>query len=102
MIDVHVLNGNPMLFTAFIDGKQVGRVQVTIIPLVHDMEIDSNLLSLPIADALHNAACQKVAEAGFSEALVMVENGNLPMRRFVEGLSGTKEPPATGYMMDVG
>lgn len=100
MIDVHVLNGNPMLFIAFIAGKEVGRMQVTIIPLVHDMEIDPNVLALPIADALHDAACQKVSEAGFSEALILVANENLPMRRYVERLNASEEPPSSAFLMD--
>ena len=101
MIDVHILNGNPMLFVASIKGKEVGRMQVTILPLVHDMEIEPSILSLVIADALHGAACRKVQEAGFSEALVLVGEENRAMRRYVEHLSATKEPVATAYMMEV-
>src|SRR5262245_50172470 len=100
MIGVRIINGNPMMFVAELDGKEVGSMCVTILPLVHDMEIQSGLLQLAIADALHEAAKQKVREAGFDEAMVMVEQANLAMRRYVERLCAKEEPPAVAYHMN--
>lgn len=95
VIGVRIINGNPMMFVACLNGEVVGSMCVTIVPLVHDMEIDKSLMALPIADALYDAAKQKVKEAGFDEAMVLVEEGNLPMQRYVERLRAVKEEPSS-------
>ena len=101
MIDIRILNGNPMTFIASLNGKDVGKLSVTILPLVHDMDVDESLVSHAIAEALRRAAALKVEEAEFDEALVLVEEGNLPMKRWVESTKAVKEPPSNAYMMAV-
>lgn len=99
-ITVRSVDGQPAVFIAEIDGREVGRVSVTIMPLVHDMEIQGGILQRKIADALLFYAQGKVKASGFKEALLFVANENAAMRRYVE-TRAIPENPSQIYVMAV-
>lgn len=92
---------SPCFLIAEINGKEVGRMSISAMPLVHDMEIPQSTISRKIADALFHYACGKVKAAGFGEAVVIVENGNESMHRYVKERGAIEEPVSTVYMMEV-
>ena len=88
MISVRT-EGNPLAFVASIDGKDVGRLEVSIVPLVHDMTLEPGLISRKVAEALFQYASGYVKASGFSEALMLVLNENPKMQCWLEGIAGT-------------
>ncbi len=98
---IDATNTTPCLLIAELNGKEVGRMSITAMPLVHDMEIPPSPIARRIADAMFHYACGKVKAAGFTEAVVIVENGNDRMHTYVKDRGAVEEPPSTVFMMEV-
>ena len=99
-LTVRSVDGSPCVFIAEINGREVGRMSITVLPLVHDMEIPASPIQRKITDALFFYASGKVKAAGFSEAVVCVANTNEKMQRYVEQRA-VKEEDSAVYMMGV-
>jgi hypothetical protein len=84
MITVRAINGHPMIFIASLDGIDVGRAEVTIVPVVHDMDITATTLQRKVAEALFQYMSGFVKASGFGEAIAMVEPENLKMQTWLE------------------
>ena len=84
MLTVRSTPGNPTTLIAEIDGREVGRMSITVMPLVHDMEIPVTPIQRKIADALFFYASGQVKAAGFIEALALVGSENFHMQAYVE------------------
>ncbi len=100
MISVKTISGQPFTFVAELEGREVGRVSVTVTPLVHDMEIEKGMLQRKIAEALFQYASGYVKASGFNEALVMVGKENIPMQYYV-GARVEREAAHDMYLMPV-
>lgn len=87
-------------FAAWLGGRVVGEMSITVEPLVHDMTIQGGTLQRKIADALFQYASGYVRASGFSEALVLVSDTNERMQRYVEARA-TPEEPGKAYLMEV-
>ncbi len=82
-LTVRSIDGKPCVFIAEIDGREVGRMSITVMPLVHDMEIADSPIQRKIADALFFYASGKVKASGFDEALCLVGQDNQRMQAYV-------------------
>jgi len=100
MISVRT-EGNPLAFVASIDGKDVGRLEVSIVPLVHDMTLEPGLVSRKVAEALFQYASGYVKASGFSEALMLVLNDNPRMQCWLEGIAGTLQNNVKAYTVEL-
>lgn len=99
MITVKTISGQPFVFVAELEGREVGRVSVTVTPLVHDMEIEpDSMIKRKIAEALFQYASGYVKASGFNEALIMVEKENIPMQYYV-GARVKPEKASNMYLM---
>lgn len=102
MITCRAIQGNPMTFIAELNGKEVGRMETTILPLVHDMEIPPSLISHKVADALFHYASGYVKASGFGDTLMLVRKDNVRMRAYMQTLQeARKEPESDAYMVAV-
>ncbi len=100
-LSVRSVDGNPTLFIAEFHGREVGRMAITVLPLVHDMEIPTSPIQRKIADALFFYASGKLNAAKFSEAVVIVADGNEAMKQYVESRGAIAEEKSQVYMMAV-
>ncbi len=82
-LTVRSIDGKPCIFVAEIDGREVGRMSITVMPLVHDMEIADSPIQRKIADALFFYASGKVKASGFDEVLCLVGQDNTRMQAYV-------------------
>ena len=89
-----------MRFTAWLDGRVCGAMLITVMPLVHDMEIEPGLMQRKTAEALFHYASGYTKASGFSEALVLCSEQNEPMKRYLEERT-TPEEPSHAYLMEV-
>ncbi len=99
-LTVRSIDGSPTQIIAEIDGREVGRMSITIMPLVHDMEIPASPIQRKVADALFYYASGKVKAAGFSEALALVAQDNQPMQAYVIARS-VREEESSVFVMGV-
>ena len=87
-------------FTAWLDGRVIGEMKITVMPLVHDMEIPEGMLQRQAAEALFHYASGYTKASGFHEALVMVTLPNARMQAYVESRA-VPEEPSQAYLMEV-
>lgn len=82
-IHVRILPGDKdVIVAAEIDGRIVGRLELRLVPLVHDMEVDGSLIRRRVAEALWNYA-QGYVRASHKEALILVAPDNQAMLRWM-------------------
>ena len=87
-------------FTAWSEGRVIGEMRITAMPLVHDMEIKEGFLQHKTAEALFHYASGYVRASGFNQALILVATKNLAMQRYCE-MRALPEEASQAYLMEV-
>jgi len=101
MISIRTANGNPMTFVASLDGRDVGQLQICVVPLVHDLTIEKSLVTRKIAEALFQYAKGFLKASGFDEAMMLVDDENVPMKAWIEEKGFRPEPKAQPYLTEI-
>src|SRR5215471_14009791 len=101
MISVRTVNGNPMTFVVSVSGRDVGQMQIGIVPIVHDLTVEKSLITRKIVEALFQYAKGFLKASGFDEAMMLVEEENIPMKAWVEEKGFRQEPKAQPYLTEI-
>ena len=101
MISVRTVNGNPMTFVVSVSGRDVGQMQIGVVPIVHDLTVEKSLITRKIVEALFQYAKGFLKASGFDEAMMLVEDENVPMKAWVEEKGFRRENKAQPYLTEI-